>query len=72
MVLLCEVFISGCRRTLRRGDTVRGERRVSFEQDDIYADVNDLYLFCSSETASCELLLGISALRSGQLPAADH
>lgn len=29
VVLLCEVFISGCRRTLRRGDTVRDERRVS-------------------------------------------
>lgn len=30
----CEVFISGCRRTLRRGDTVRDERRVSWRPGD--------------------------------------
>lgn len=34
VALLCAIFISGCRRTLRRGETVRDERRVSFKQDD--------------------------------------
>lgn len=34
VVLPCEVFISGCRRTLGRGNTVRNERRLSFKRDD--------------------------------------
>lgn len=34
VVLLCEVFISGCHRTLRRGDIVKDEMSVPFKQDD--------------------------------------
>lgn len=70
-VHLSETFISGCRRTLwrSRGGCSQGFLQASC---DIYADVSDLYLFCAFETPSCAPLTDISALKSGQLPAADR